>query len=273
MKMKHNKKRNSAFLFEVLIRELTKAVVSEDTERKNKILSIVRENFKSNTILARDLELYKSILDTKDVDRHTAEKIVYEAKLQKKTINHTLLFEQQTELIKRINSELSSEVFNNFVPNYKDIATIFQIFHPKTRVKNRVLLESEAVDTMMSTVEKQKEYLKPIDNLTYKVFVSKFNETYGNSLLSEQKELLKHYVGSFADNGLELKIYLNEEISRLEEVISSSLKLEEVQSDKQMVSSTNQVLNLISELRSRDVDNTFVHDILKLQNLAKEIEA
>ena len=116
-------------------------------------------------------------------------------------------------------------------------------------------------------------YLKPIDNLTYKVFVSKFNETYGNSLLSEQKELLKHYVGSFADNGLELKIYLNEEISRLEEVISSSLKLEEVQSDKQMVSSTNQVLNLISELKSRDVDNTFVHDILKLQNLAKEIEA
>ena len=150
MKMKHNKKRNSAFLFEVLIRELTKAVVSQDSSRKKKILSIVRENFKSNSVLSRDLELYKSILETQDVDRHTAEKIIFEARLQKKTINHKVLFEQQSELIKTINAELSSDVFNNFVPNYKDMATIFQIFHPKTRVKNRVLLESEAAESMMS---------------------------------------------------------------------------------------------------------------------------
>jgi hypothetical protein len=272
MKMKHNKKRNSAFLFEVLIRELTKAVVSQDSPRKKKILSIVRENFKSNTILSRDLELYKSILETQDVDRHTAEKIIFEARLQKKTINHKLLFEQQSELIKTINAELSSDVFNNFVPNYKDIATIFQIFHPKTRVKNRVLLESEAVESMMSNEEKQKEYLKPIDNLTYKVFVNKFNQTYGTALLSEQKELLKYYVGSFADNGIELKIYLNEEMARLEQVISGSLELEEVRGDNNMTSSTNQVLGLLSELRNRDIDNVFIRDILKLQNLAKEIE-
>ena len=36
MKMKHNKKRNTAFIFEVLIRELTKSIVEKDTTRKRK---------------------------------------------------------------------------------------------------------------------------------------------------------------------------------------------------------------------------------------------
>ena len=34
MKFKHNKKRNTAFLFEALVRELTKTVVIENREKK-----------------------------------------------------------------------------------------------------------------------------------------------------------------------------------------------------------------------------------------------
>ncbi len=37
--------------------------------------------------------------------------------------------------------------------------------------------------------------------------------TYGDNLLREQKELLTRYISSVADNGLELKLYLNEEIA------------------------------------------------------------
>jgi len=36
MKMKHNKKRNTAFLYESLIKELTKAIVRKQTDPKNK---------------------------------------------------------------------------------------------------------------------------------------------------------------------------------------------------------------------------------------------
>ena len=35
MKMKHNKKRNTAFLYEVIIRELTKAIVEGDKNKKS----------------------------------------------------------------------------------------------------------------------------------------------------------------------------------------------------------------------------------------------
>ena len=42
MKLKHNKKRNTAFLYETLIKELTKAVVSKDIERKEILISMLK---------------------------------------------------------------------------------------------------------------------------------------------------------------------------------------------------------------------------------------
>jgi len=273
MKMKHNKKRNTAFLFEVLIRELTKTMISKDKNKKKAILNMIRENFRGNTLLAKDLDLYKSILDTDKADRRLAEKIIYETRVQKSSIDNKSLFAQQSALINRINKELSPDVFNNFVPNYKDIATIFQIFHPKTKTKQRVIMESYLVKKMISEEEKEKELLKPIDNLTYKMFAKKFNEKYSSKLLDEQKELLKHYVGSFIDNGIELKIFLNDEIPKLRESVEKALTLEEIKSDKDMFENTKRVLEMLTKLPKRPVDNVFIHDILKIQNLVKEIQS
>ena len=42
--MKHNKKRNTAFLYESLIKELTVAIVRKDNQRKEIILNLVKEN-------------------------------------------------------------------------------------------------------------------------------------------------------------------------------------------------------------------------------------
>ena len=60
--------------------------------------------------------------------------------------------------------------------------------------------------------------MQPVDNLVYNVFVKKFNEKYGD-LLEEQKDLLYKYIFSFADDGFGLKISINEEISRMKEII------------------------------------------------------
>ena len=110
MKMKHNKKRNTAFIFEALIRELTKAVVAQDKPKQKKIVKIIRENFKGRTLLAKDLEAYKTILESKDLDKKTAEKLIFEARMIKMSINHKVLFEKQSEVIDLINKEVSPEV-------------------------------------------------------------------------------------------------------------------------------------------------------------------
>jgi len=272
MKMKHNKKRNTAFIYEAIIRELAKAIHEGDKAKKSKIIKIIRENFKGSTLLGKDLDLYKSILETREVDQYTAEKIVFQSRIQKGSINHRRLFEKQSSLIEKINKEVSPNVFSNFVPNYKDLATVFQIFHPKTKTKSRVLLEKQVIENMTSANTGSSKGMKPVDNLTYKTFVKKFNEKYSNVLLDEQKSLLSKFVGSFSDNGIDLKVYLSQEIPRLFEVVVNSTQMKEINSDEDMLEKTNKVISMLKETAERKIDKDLVFDILNIQNLAREME-
>ena len=45
MKIRHNKKRNTAFVYEALVREATAAILKEDAERKDKTISIIKKHF------------------------------------------------------------------------------------------------------------------------------------------------------------------------------------------------------------------------------------
>ena len=124
---------------------------------------------------------------------------------------------------------------------------------------------------MTTPIEAKEDLMKPIDNLTYKTFVKKFNEKYSDSLLEEQKNLLNRYVISFSDNGLELKTFLSEEIPRLYKKVNESLELPEIKDDSDMLNKTQQVLEILKTTSNREVNNELVHDILRIQNLAKEL--
>ncbi len=270
--MKHNKKRNTAFIFEVLIRELTKSIVAKDIKKKKIILSLIKENFKSNTSLSRDLELYKSLLETRGMDRHTAEKLIFECRMQRCTIDQKQLFKEQTALIKKINQHVSKEAFAVFIPNYRNVATVYQIFSAGTKTKQRVLLESQILNQMVVVEDKDKPLMQHINNLTLKTFIKGFNEKYNNNLITEQKILLNKYISSFSDNGTEMRLYLSEEIGRLKKAVKNSLRLREIKEDPAMAKKTQEVLKILSTTSKRPVDTNFIQEILKIQVLVKEIE-
>ena len=204
MKNKHNKKRNTAFVFEALAREATVAIIKGDQERKEKVVSIVRKHFTGDSLLKRDLECYRSLYENQDLDDATSQKILEATKNAKIMIDPNGLFKQQTEIINDINKELTPDTFNNFVPNYKSLATIAKMFNTNSP-KESVILEAKVLDGMRGQVVTQN--LKPIDSLTFTTFTKKFNEKYGGELLREQKELLNHYISSFSPDALEFKIY------------------------------------------------------------------
>ena len=54
-KYKHNKKKNSAFLYETLVLELTKSVLNKDLAAKAKITNIIKESFGPRTALYQEL--------------------------------------------------------------------------------------------------------------------------------------------------------------------------------------------------------------------------
>jgi len=273
MKLRHNKKRNTVFLYESLVKELTKSVVQNNAERKKIVLSILKEYFKRDSILGKELTLYKDVLDSRELDYHTAEKILHEAKMiYWSGFKNEKVYDEQSKVIDKVNKDLSKGVFSNFIPNYKDLATLSQIFNDELTVKKRVMLEKQIIKNMMSINESDKKEMKPIDKLTFKTFTKKFNKTYGH-LQEDQKKLLMQYVYSFSDGGIGLKTYLNEEIGRLKEIVSASLQMEEVKNDQVMLESTKKVIDIIEEYKIQDIDDSLIKQILKIQKLAQEIQS
>ena len=110
---------------------------------------------------------------------------------------------------------------------------------------------------------------KPYDKIVMKTFVKNFNSEYKENLLSEQKNLLNKYIMSFNNNGLELKIYLNEEISRIKEAIKEYI--ENNNETEEIKNKTNNLLTVIESFKNKEADTELVTKVLKLQNLIKEI--
>tara|TARA_R110000764_G_scaffold79801_2_gene158754 strand:- start:264 stop:1100 length:837 start_codon:yes stop_codon:yes gene_type:complete len=274
---RHNKKRNTAFLYEALLKEVTKAIISGDKKTKKTAISILKESFAPRTILSEELELYKTLLETKEVDNLIAEKIVFQVRQARNDISESDIVEAQNRLISRVNKELSSGVYSNFVPNYKNLATVSQLFSTdegNASIKSGVLLEQKIVTSMMEGINTPEvPKMKPIDNLVFKSFVSKYNKEYSSGILKEQKELLNRYILSFSDNGVDISIYLNEELGRLHDALSDSLKTKEIKTDTTMLESTNKVISMIDGFRETPIDKNLVEDVLKIQNLVNEIQA
>jgi len=268
---KHNKKRNTGFLYEILARGLTKAIIEEDTYQKKEILNLLREFFSQGTVLRKDLECYKSLTESANLSQHLAEKVLHETKLDRSRLNSKKIFDNQTDLIKKINMMMADDAWNTFVPNYKSLASVNAIFNQSTSPKKRVLYEDTVVRNLSEDTAPP-EQLKPIDNLVYRSFVEKFNDEY-NDLLQEQKTLLSRYVASFADNGLEFKLYLDQEIGRLKTTIAESLRTEEIENDSLMAEKTHKVLHILEGFKEVAPDQHTVRSVLKIQALVKEINS
>jgi len=265
--MKHNKKRNTAFIYEALVRHMTDSIVTGDLKRKNTVIRIIKEHFKNNSPLKRDLDCYRSIYENKDLD---ISRIITEAKISNRMIDPTGLFKAQTEIIHDINKSIGPATFNVFVPNYKTLATISQMFSDKTSPKDKVLLENQLVQSL-STKKETVSNMKPIDNLVYTSFVKKFNSEYGGKLLDEQKALLTNYITSFVDNAVELKLYLNEEVARLKTELSKASKKDVIQSDRVLSEKTQKVLQKLENMKETTIDESVLRTVLSTQKLVREL--
>jgi hypothetical protein len=187
----------------------------------------------------------------------------------KRLIDPDGLFKQQTEVINDINKELSPATFNNFVPNYKSLATIAKMFNTNSP-KQKVMLEGKILEGMVGVVDTTD--LEPMDSITFRTFTKKFNAKYGNSLLQEQRELLNHYISSFSHDDLETKIYLNRELGRLKQSLSEAVDAEDIANDPEMVRKTDAVRERIESLsKETSLNETTLLTIMRTQELVKEI--
>ena len=197
MKIKHNKKRNTAVVYEALVREGTSAILQGDEKRRNTVVSLIKKHFANDSILKKDLECYRSLYEVNNFSESNCAKIIKESRLQKRLIDPEGLFLKQSDLIHDVNKELSPQIFNNFVPNYKSLASIYQMFSHDTSPKDSVLLENAVLNHMQS--REQDCEIVEVDDIVVNSFVQKFNTKYDQQLLDEQKTVLNLYMVLMAE--------------------------------------------------------------------------
>ena len=164
---------------------------------------------------------------------------------------------------------MSKDVFNNFVPNYKHLATIAQIFGSSEGPKKKVLLETQIVERLTST-SAEKTQTPQVSSLVVKTFTKRFNDSY-STLLESQKQLLSNYISSFADNGLEFNFYLSEEVGRLKEVVVNAQSLDETKNDNIMKENLSKVHNILTDISKEPINKNTLYKVLQIQQLEKEI--
>jgi hypothetical protein len=268
MKTRHNKKRNTAFVYEALIREGTSAILQKDEARCNKVVAIIKKHFKDGSILKKDLDCYKSLYENQNLSELDSARIIKEARIQKRMIDSSSLFTAQTGLIHDINKDVEPSVFNNFVPNYRSLANIYQMFSDSTNPKDAVLLENLVIGDMVKKIEQEEK--QEVDNLVVNSFVQKFNQKYKEELFEEQKTLLGLYIQSFVDNSVEFKSFLNEEISRLKNELKKAKSEEYIASDEDMTEKANEILLKLESFKKTEISDNILLTVLKVQSLIRE---
>ena len=272
MTIKHNKKRNTGFVYEALIRELTRAAVEGKSKRRAQIAKTIKEHFSRETLLGKELDCYRTLNEAESLSDNEAEKLVNAAKNAHNNLDQKRLFLEQSNLINLINKQFGSYVFSNYVPNYKDLATIANMFNSTTPIKTKVLMEQQIIGKMCEVKKQSSVCEKEVNDLVLREFTKSFNKEYSH-LLPEQRKFLTHYITSENDGGIEFKVFLNEELHRIKEAVQASLLMEEVKNDEEMIESTSRVLSVIEEYKSKELGDEDLKKFMKLQKLASEYQS
>ena len=95
MKLKHNKLRNPAILFELLVRQITTDTLNN---RESKSVDILKKHY-NNTQIAKEFKIYKSLYEAKNLSETKAAILINSAIQAYSKLNKTALRKAKYELV------------------------------------------------------------------------------------------------------------------------------------------------------------------------------
>jgi hypothetical protein len=235
--IKHSKFRNTGFLFELLVRQVTSDILSN---RKSIAEGLLKKYFNSKTELANELKLYQFIVNEKYNNENRAERFIDAVIDNRKKLDEKKILKEKYNLIKDIKENYQIDDFlKSQVPNYKVLASVYKIFEfnlntessydPKDFVNTKFAIVEHLTSKPVAnakSVDKINEALKKEDKeirlLTYKMLVENFNKKY-KSLNDKQKGILKEYINSFT-NSDNLKAFITNEVVTLTKELTKTGK-------------------------------------------------
>lgn len=220
MSKTHNKRRNAGLLYEFLVRTISKALVEGDSKKSSLAMKILKRHFKQGTELYREFRLINSLMQTTVSSEAVAASIVYEAKSAARSHNIDELNRQKSLLIKNINHALRDDTFyDQQVNEYKAYATIQTLLNDwrsqDPDLRRMAQYEDQLVKWLVtertSPQQPTQDESPGTCRLLMKVMMKRMNEKYAGVLTTEQKQLIRAYAFSAAnDNDDTIKSKLTE---------------------------------------------------------------
>ena len=228
-KIKHSKFKNTGFLFELLVRQITSEVMSSSKSVAEKLL---KEHFNSKQELSKELKLYQYLINEKYNSESKAEQFINTILEARKKIDEKKLTKEKYNLIKEIKETYNLDEFiKSPISNYKTLASIYKIFEtvinneeyePTDIVSARFTIAENIINSSIQNKDIKikdavlEEYRKQDDDLravSYKLLVESFNNKYSN-LTNDQKGLLREYINNINNTG-KLNEYVSNEVTKL----------------------------------------------------------
>ncbi len=280
-KSTHSKIKNTAILFELLSRQ-----VAADTIKgveKSPALSIIKEFFKADSVLAKELMLYQTLLNEKYSNTEKANYLLNTVIKLRNKLDANRLREQKYNLIREIKKHYDlTNFFKTNISEYKIYASTYRVFEGVSVAKVSEVVQSRYT-ILEHLVRKSKnklsegkttvaeDYLNQdseIRLLAYKLMIDKFNEKYAD-LSTKQKSILKEYINNIS-NTTALKDFVLLEGKLLNASIKKTLpKIK----DKVTTIKLNEVCNMLVKLEKvKTIKEDHVLSLLLYHELLKELK-
>lgn len=278
MKLKHNKLRNPAILFELLVRQITTDTLSN---KESKAVDIIKKHY-NNTQLAKEYKIYKTLTEAKNLSEAKANVLINVAIDAHRKLNKNTLKKEKYSLISDIKENYSIEdFFSSKIDHYKTLASVYLLFEmadsnivdPEKETQYRFSI-MESISNVPSKKEKDpvleeySSYDKGTKALVYKLMIQKFNEKYSD-LDDNQKTLLKEYITNISTSD-KLREHVNLEFIKVKKQIKeNAAKLkDEVRKVK-----INEILKYIEEIpESKKVCDKDIENLLNYYELLKQFK-
>ena len=280
-KLKHHKLKNTGILFELLSRQITADLLSENSNPFS--VKLLKKYFNKGTQLGKELRLYNILMKESCSSEIKSNYLLDNVIKTRESLSNKSLRRQKYNLIKEIKDNYPlTDFFKSKIKNYKIYASIYQLFeNANTDPKDVMDIRYTIIEHLQSDgkkvnkkkidsklVEQYKKQNEDVRLLSYKILVDNFNSKYKN-LNAPQKKLLREFINNISNTNKIKENFDSEVVKLTKQLKSYSNKIE----DKVTKIKVNESINLMNTKFSdkRVTDEHFL-SLMRYYELAKEIK-
>ena len=281
-RVKHSKIKNTGILFELLSRQITQDIITDD--KKSKSVSLLKRFFNENTEIGKENQLYQILIKTNYNSSAKAQKLIEAVLKSRSKVNNKKLRQEKYNLIKSISENYKTEdFFRSRIPNYKVYASIYKMFlseslstlNPLDEVDSNFCIIEHITGKKLQKTKKDSRVIKEFKGedkdlrlLSYQLMVDNFNKKY-KTLNTPQKNLLKEYINNISNTN-SLREFINDEVSKIKKALKSQSP--KVDDDITRIK-LNEAVNQIDRLRKgRIVKDKQGVSLMRYYELLKELK-